>query len=84
MWQPYEPEGALEQVKAGKQKRSALVILIAAALVIVLGIALCFSGALSSLTGGFGGNANRPLTVAELIDLGDKYLLDLNYEQALV
>ena len=27
---------------------------------------------------------DRPLTAAEMLDLGEKYLLDLNYEQALV
>jgi hypothetical protein len=28
--------------------------------------------------------ADKPLSAAELLDLGEKYLLEMNYEQAIV
>ena len=49
----------------------------------------CFLCTVLSLTistacGGVPEQPQQPLTAAELIDLGEKYLLELNYEQALV
>lgn len=55
-----------------------IIVLISAAVVLVAALAI---GAVVY----FGGNnAERPLSAAELLSLGEKYLLELNYEQALV
>jgi len=48
---------------------------------IVLVLILTIVGVVAIVTSN---KADRPLTVAELLDLGEKYLRDLEYEQALV
>ena len=48
----------------------------------VLSLAVCIILAASMFSGC--GKAERPLTVDELLDLGEKFLLDMDYEQALV
>ena len=71
----HEPMGNMHPpAKPGKKKllisAIACAVVIAATIAIVVGINL--------------GGPERPLTASELLDLGEKYLLELNYEQALV
>lgn len=54
-----------------------VVIIVVAAIIVVAGIV----GITTLLSRD---NAERPLAATELLDLGEKYLLELNYEQALV
>ena len=67
--------------KSNLKRRLTILVL---AVVVLIGAVICVIALLPHESAELPRMTRTPLTAAELLDLGEKYLLELNYEQALV